>query len=165
MTLLRVLLLLVVVARLAELVLAWRNTQRLLAAGAVETGRGHYPLMIALHAAWLVILFVAVPADAAPRWGWLAFFLFLQLARVWVMASLGRFWTTRVISLPGAPLVRRGPYRFLRHPNYLVVELEIVTLPLAFGADWIALVFGLANAALLLWRMRVEETALATRRA
>src|SRR5262249_35032281 len=91
MTLLRVLLLLVVVARLAELVLAWRNTQRLLAAGAVETGRGHYPLMIALHAAWLVILFVAVPADAAPRWGWLAFFLFLQLARVWVMASLGRF--------------------------------------------------------------------------
>jgi methyltransferase len=165
MTLLRVLLLLLAVARLAELALARRNTQRLLAAGAHETGRGHYPLIVALHAAWLLALLVAVPADAAPRWGWLALFLLLQLGRAWVLLSLGRFWTTRIISLPGAPLIRRGPYRFLRHPNYLIVELEIVSLPLAFGADWIALVFGLANAALLLWRVRLEETALAGRRA
>jgi methyltransferase len=164
-SLLRILLLLVALARLAELALARRNTRRLLAAGGYETGRGHYPLIVLLHAAWLLALLFGVPADAAPRWGWLALFLLLQLGRVWVLLSLGRFWTTRIITLPGAPLVRRGPYRFLRHPNYLVVELEIVSLPLAFGAGWIALVFGLANATLLLWRVRAEETALAGRRA
>ena len=109
-------------------------------------------------------MLLTIPAGAPPQWFWLGSFLVLQLGRLWVVASLGRFWTTRIISLPGAPLVRRGPYRFLRHPNYLIVELEIVTLPLAFGGWLVALVFGIANAALLAWRIRIEEASLLARR-
>jgi len=87
----------------------------------------------------------------------------LQGLRVWVLATLGRYWTTRIITLPGAPLVRRGPYRWLRHPNYVVVAGEIAVLPLAFGAWQIAVVFSLANALVLWIRIRSEERALATR--
>ncbi len=153
--------LLVALQRLAELGYARRNARRLLAAGGVEHGAGHYPLFVALHGAWLVALFVLVPAEAPADWGLLGLYGLLQLGRLWVIASLGRRWTTRVIVVPGAPLVTRGPYRFLRHPNYLIVALEIPVLPLAFGAWQIALGFGLANLALLAWRIRIEERALA----
>ncbi len=153
--------LLVALQRLAELGYARRNARRLLAAGGVEHGAGHYPLFVALHGAWLVALFVLVPAEAPADWGLLGLYGLLQLGRLWVIASLGGRWTTRVIVVPGAPLVTRGPYRFLRHPNYLVVALEIPVLPLAFGAWQIALGFGLANLALLAQRIRVEERALA----
>jgi methyltransferase len=151
-------------ARLVELVFAGRNTRRLLAAGAVEAGRNHYPAIVALHGAWLLTLVLLVPADSAPRWLWLALFLALQPLRLWVIATLGRFWTTRVLSLPGAPLIRHGPFRYCRHPNYLIVELELISLPLAFGQPLVALVFGLANAALLAWRIRVEDRLLSPRR-
>ncbi len=153
--------LLVALQRLAELGYARRNARRLLAAGGVEHGAGHYPLFVALHGAWLAALFVLVPAEAPANWGLLGLYGLLQLGRLWVIASLGRRWTTRVIVVPGAPLVTRGPYRFLRHPNYLVVALEIPVLPLAFGAWHIALAFGLANLALLAQRIRIEERALA----
>ncbi len=153
--------LLVALQRLAELGYARRNARRLLAAGGVEHGAGHYPLFVALHGAWLAALFVMVPAEAPADWGLLGLYGLLQLGRLWVIASLGRRWTTRVIVVPGAPLVTRGPYRFLRHPNYLIVALEIPVLPLAFGAWQIALGFGLANLALLAWRIRIEERALA----
>ena len=153
--------LLVALQRLAELGYARRNAGSLLAAGGVEHGAGHYPLFVALHGAWLVALFVLVPADAPANWGLLGLYGLLQLGRLWVIASLGGRWTTRVIVVPGAPLVTRGPYRFLRHPNYLVVALEIPVLPLAFGAWQIALGFGLANLALLAQRIRVEQRALA----
>ncbi len=153
--------LLVALQRLAELGYARRNARRLLAAGGVEHGAGHYPLFVALHGAWLAALFVLVPAEAPADWGLLGLYGLLQLGRLWVIASLGGRWTTRVIAVPGAPLVTRGPYRLLRHPNYLVVALEIPVLPLAFGAWQIALGFGLANLALLAWRIRVEEQALA----
>src|SRR6185437_9200492 len=126
----------------------------LLARGAIEAGAGHYPLLVLLHGAWLVALLYAVPAERAPSWGWLGLF---------VLASLGPYWTTRIITLPGAPLVRRGPYRFLRHPNYVVVVAEIAVLPLAFGAWRIALVFSALNLALLAWRIRIEQQALAPR--
>ena len=155
---------LVAAERLTELVLARRNTRALLAQGAVEIGRGQYPWFVVLHAGWLAALAATVPAAAPPDWAWLGLFALLQLGRAWVIASLGRFWTTRMITLPGAPLIRRGPYRFVRHPNYLVVALEIPVLPLAFGAVWIALVFGLANLALLAWRIAIEDRALAARR-
>jgi methyltransferase len=155
---------LVALARVAELAHARRNTRRLLTEGAVEIGRSHYPLIVGLHLAWFAALLVVVPADAPPRWPWLAMFGVLQVARLWVLTTLGRYWTTRIIHLPTAPLVRRGPYRFLRHPNYLIVELEIVILPLAFGAWVLALIFGIANAAILAWRIRIEESALASRR-
>ncbi|MCH8809749.1 MAG: hypothetical protein IIA68_09800 [Proteobacteria bacterium] len=153
--------LLVALQRLAELGYARRNARRLLAAGGVEHGAGHYPLFVALHGAWLAALFVLVPAEAPADWGLLGLYGLLQLGRLWVIASLGGRWTTRVIVVPGAPLVTRGPYRFLRHPNYLVVALEIPVLPLAFGAWQIALGFGLANLALLAQRIRIEERALA----
>jgi methyltransferase len=153
-----------VVARLIELFHAQSNTRRLLASGAVEHGRSHYPLIVALHALWIAALLVAVPRYASPDMILLGLFGLLQIARVWVIASLGRYWTTRILTLPSAPLVRRGPYRFIRHPNYLVVALEIPVLSGAFHAWWLALGFGLANLAILSWRIRTENLALAPRR-
>lgn len=163
MSLCQQLVLLVLVQRLAELAWSRRNERRLRAAGAIEEGAGHYPLFLLLHGAWLLALAVLVPADAALSWPLLALFALLQLARLWVIASLGPFWTTRVVTLPGAPLVRRGPYRWLRHPNYVIVAGEIAVLPLAFGAWGIAVIFSIANAALLRHRIRVEQGALAGR--
>nr|WP_295833938.1 isoprenylcysteine carboxylmethyltransferase family protein [uncultured Azospirillum sp.] len=156
----QVILLAVAAQRLLELVIARRNTARLLADGAREVGAAHYPLFVALHAGWLLALFVMVPADA-PVNGWLlALFLLLQAGRVWVIATLGRFWTTRIITLDGAPLVRRGPFRWIRHPNYLVVAGELAVLPLVFGEVWIAIAATLLNIPLTLHRIRVEEGAL-----
>ncbi|WP_342239326.1 isoprenylcysteine carboxyl methyltransferase family protein [Inquilinus sp. OTU3971] len=155
--------LLVAAQRLGELAYARRNESRLRTRGAVESGAQHYPLFILLHGAWLLAAFLLIPADRVPSWTLLALFLLLQAARVWVVATLGPYWTTRVLSLPGAPLVRRGPYRWVRHPNYLIVTAEIAVLPLAFGAWWIAIAFSLANALLLYHRIGVEERALAGR--
>lgn len=163
MSLFHTVLALVVLQRLAELALARRNTRRLLAAGAIEAGRSHYPLIVALHAGWIVALALLVPAEAPVSWPLLLVFILLQAARVWVIASLDGYWTTRIITLPGVPLVRRGPYRWLRHPNYLIVALEIAVLPLAFGAVWIAAMFSALNAAMLWHRIRVENAALAAR--
>ncbi|MCX7354323.1 MAG: hypothetical protein NTY59_05760 [Alphaproteobacteria bacterium] len=150
---------LVAVERLIELAIARRNTQLLLEAGAVEHGAGHYPLIVAFHAAWLATLLVWVPADAPVRWSLLVLFVLLQVARVWVIWSLGPYWTTRIIVPPGAPAVRRGPYRWLRHPNYVIVTAEIALLPLAFNAWDVALIFSLANGLLLSYRIRSEEAA------
>jgi len=158
----RIVIALVAAQRLGEMAVARRNTARLRAEGAVEHGRAHYPAIVALHTAWLAVL--AVLADGAVSPWWLAAFLVLQAGRVWVLASLGRYWTTRIVTLPGAPLIRRGPYRWVRHPNYLVVVLEIPVLALALGLPWAALGFGLANAAVLAWRIRIEDRALAVRR-
>ena len=155
---------LVVLQRLAELVLAARNTSRLRKAGAFELDARGYPAFVLLHGAWLLSLALFVPATAPPSWPLLAVYAVLQLGRVWVLASLGRHWTTRIIVLPGAPLVRRGPYRFVRHPNYLIVAAEIAVLPLAFGAVAIAVVFSLANLVLVTRRIAIEERALARRR-
>ena len=157
--------LLVAVQRLLEMAYAQRNARRLLAEGGVEFGARHYPLFILLHGAWLAALFLLVPEEAPVSWPLLGLYLLLQVGRYWVIASLGRFWTTRVITLPGTALVRRGPYRWFRHPNYLILAAEVAVLPLAFGAWQIALVFSLANAALLAQRIRVENAALAERRA
>jgi methyltransferase len=154
----------VAVQRLAELAYARRNEARLRAAGAVEAGAGHYPLIVLLHAAWLLTLFIAAPADDAISWPLLAVYAALQIGRLWVIATLGRFWTTRILTLPGAPLVTGGPYRLCRHPNYAVVVAEIAVLPLAFGAWQAAALFSLANGLLLWWRIRVEDQALRGRR-
>jgi methyltransferase len=156
---------LVALQRLIEVAYAERNTRALLARGAVEVGRAHYPAIVLLHAAWLAAIIIFLPPQATIHWWSLALFLALQLARVWVIATLGPFWTTRIITLENAPLVRNGPYRFVRHPNYLVVAGEIATLPLAFGEVRIAIVFTILNAATLFWRIREEDRALALRRA
>lgn len=159
----QIVVLLMVVQRVAELVLAKRNTRRLMARGAHEEGARHYPLFIALHTAWLASVFLLVSPGSKILWPLLAALAALQLARLWVIVSLGPYWTTRVITLPGAPLVRRGPYRFMKHPNYAVVVLEIALLPLAFGAWGIAAVFSALNAVLLLYRISVEERAIRDR--
>jgi methyltransferase len=150
----------VFVQRLAELGLAQWNTLRLRAAGGVEFGASHYPLMVALHAFWLLGLWMLGHARSVDPI-WLAVFILLQAGRLWVIASLGRRWTTRIIVLPGASPVARGPYRWLRHPNYVVVALEIAVVPLAVGLPLFALMFSAANAALLAYRIGVENRALA----
>jgi len=155
-----VILLLVTAQRLGELVLARRNTARLMARGAVEVAPGHYPLVVGLHAAWLAGLWwfgLGRDVDLA----WLAVFAVLQLLRVWVLVTLGPRWTTRIVVLPGEPLVRAGPYRFLGHPNYCVVVGEILVLPLAFGLVWYGVVFTILNAAVLAIRITAENRALA----
>jgi methyltransferase len=149
--------------RLLELVHAARNTRHLIARGAVEYGAGHYPLIVLLHTAWLAAVLAFAPSDAAPVWAWLGVYVLLQAARAWVIWSLGPYWTTRIISPPDAPPVRRGPYRFLKHPNYAVVVAEIAVLPLAFREPLVALAFSALNLALLAWRVRVENAALALR--
>ena len=153
------LLVFVTLQRLAELAWNRSNEARLRAAGAVEAGAAHYPVMVVLHGAWLAALWV-YGLNRPLVWPWVALYLVLQLGRAWVLATLGRRWTTRVFVTPGETLVRRGPYRFVSHPNYLVVALEIFVLPLAFGLWAVALAFGLANLALLAWRIRVENQAL-----
>ncbi|HUZ49056.1 MAG TPA: isoprenylcysteine carboxylmethyltransferase family protein [Candidatus Dormibacteraeota bacterium] len=153
----------VAVQRGVELFYARRNTRRLLAAGGVEAGAEHYPLFILLHASWLIALLAYLPRSVEPN-GWLvAVFFALQGLRVWAIRSLGPFWTTRLITVPGAPLVRRGPYRFIRHPNYVVVAGEIAVLPLALGEPWVALGFSLLNAGLLAVRIRKEDDTLSER--
>ena len=159
MTAASILLFLVTAERVAELWLARRNTQALLARGAREAGASHYPAIVALHALWLASLWwFAWARDIEVSW--LIVFLALQGLRAWTLLTLGRRWTTRIIVLPDAPLVRTGPYRFVSHPNYLVVVGEIAVLPLCFGLDWLALAFSLANALVLGVRIRAENRAL-----
>ena len=150
---------LVTLQRLAELILARRNTARLRAKGAHEVGAAHYPLIVALHGAWLAGLWY-LALDRTPSLPWLGVFLVLQAARVWVIATLGERWTTRIIVLPGAPLIANGPYRFVSHPNYCVVAAEILVLPLAFGLVWYGIVFSLLNGLILWLRIRAESAAL-----
>lgn len=154
-----VILALVTLQRLGELVLSRRNTERLLAQGAVEVGANHYPLIVLVHAGWLTALWI---------WGRnqdvnlaaLAGFLVLQGLRVWILAALGPRWTTRIVVLPGAPLIASGPYRYFPHPNYAVVLGEIALLPLALHLPRLALIFTLVNLAMLALRIRVENRAL-----
>jgi methyltransferase len=155
---------LVALQRIVELFYSARNTRRLLAAGGVESGAVQYPFIVLLHAAWLVSMAVLIAPSTPPNWWLLGIYAAVQPLRAWTIATLGPYWTTRIISVPGAPLVRRGPYRFVRHPNYVVVCTEIALLPLAFGAVEIAIVFSILNAALLSWRIRVEEQTLLPRR-
>ena len=159
MTLNILILLLVTLERLIELALARRNTVRLLSRGAHEHAPGHYPLIVAVHALWLASLWWLAlhrPIEAF----WLATFLVIELGRIWVLSTLGRRWTTRIIVLPEAPLVRTGPYRLLDHPNYWVVIGEIAVLPLVFGLWQISLIFTIFNAAVLTVRIRKENEAL-----
>jgi methyltransferase len=159
MTLSILVLALVTLQRLGELLLSARNTSRLKARGAYEVGRSHYPLLVALHAAWLAALWL-LGWDRPASLSWLGLYLVLQALRAWVLVTLGPRWTTRIIVLPGAPLVDRGPYRFISHPNYAVVVGEIFVLPMVFGLVEAAIVFTLVNALVLFVRIRSENAAL-----
>ena len=155
---------LVALQRLIELARARSNTARLRRLGAVEADAGGYPLFVLLHAAWLMSLAIFVPAETQPDWPLIGLFALLQVGRIWVIVSLGSFWTTRIVTLPDAPLVQAGPYRYFRHPNYLLVVAEIAVLPLAFGAVAIAATFSALNLMLIARRVRIEERVLAPRR-
>jgi len=149
----------VTLQRLAELALSQHNTKRLLARGAYEVARGHYPFIVTLHALWLAVLWLfgpGPPIEIIP----MILFLLLQLGRIWVISTLGDRWTTRIIVLPGAPLVKSGPYRWLNHPNYLIVIGEFAVLPLVFDLPVIAIVFSVLNGLLLWVRIRDENEAL-----
>src|SRR5262245_33156068 len=144
--------------RLIELSFAQLNTRRLCGMGGIEFGSGHYPLIVILHATWILGLLILGHGRAIDPF-WLTIFIVLQIGRLWVIASLGRRWTARVIVLRGAVPVVRGPYRWLRHPNYLIVALEIAVVPLALGLPVFALICSAANAALLAYRIRIENEA------
>lgn len=150
----------VLLQRLSELMLARSNTRALLAKGAREHAPGHYPLIVAVHASWLAALFWLAPGRPI-HWPFLLLFFLLQFGRVWVIRTLGPRWTTRIIVLPGAPLVEDGPFRFVSHPNYLVVIGEIAVLPLVFGLWQVAALFSLLNAIVLAIRIKAETRALA----
>lgn len=149
----------VTLQRLAELMLSQRNTERLLARGGHEAAAGHYPFIVTLHALWLAALWFFGPGPPIHVIPLLLYGL-LQLGRVWVIATLGECWTTRIIILPGAPLVKSGPYRWFNHPNYLIVIGEIAILPLVFGLPMVAIVFSVLNGLLLWVRIRDENKAL-----
>ena len=161
MTLAILVLAFVTLQRLGELVLARRNTLRLLERGAIEVAPEHYPLIVGLHTLWLAGLwFLALTRGLSPDLLLLAIFVVLQGLRVWVLAALGPRWTTRILVIPGEQLVARGPYRYLSHPNYWVVIGEILVLPLAFGLVWYAVLFSILNLAVLWVRIRAENKAL-----
>ncbi|HZE53442.1 MAG TPA: isoprenylcysteine carboxylmethyltransferase family protein [Bradyrhizobium sp.] len=150
---------LVTAQRGGELVLSHYNTRALMACGAVEVAPRHYPLMVAVHATWLIALWV-FGHDQPINTPALILYLVLQGLRFWVMRTLGPRWTTRIIVPPGQPLVTAGPYRYLAHPNYAVVAGEIAVLPLMLGLPWIAALFTILNAAVLAIRIRAENRAL-----
>jgi methyltransferase len=147
------------VQRVVELVYGRANEARLRARGAIEFGRSHYPAIVALHAAWLIGLW-CLAWDRSPSFLWLVGFVALQILRVWVLFTLGERWTTRILVLPGAPLVNAGPYRYFSHPNYAVVVGELFVLPAVFGLLWYAIAFSILNAIVLAMRIGVEENAL-----
>lgn len=150
---------LVTAQRLIELYIAQRNTKRLIAKGGFEVGSGHYPLIVALHTVWLAGLWYLV-LNAEVSWPWIMAYLVLEAARGWIIAALGNRWTTRIIVVPGESLVDEGPYKYFRHPNYLVVAGEIFILPMAFGLWWYAVIFAVLNAAVLWFRIKAEDAAL-----
>ena len=159
MSLAYAIMLFVTLQRLSELVIARRNTRILMTQGAIEYGAAHYPAMIVLHASWLALLWLFVGGRAVnlPLVG---VFAVLQALRVWVLATLGSRWTTRIIVVPGAQRVLSGPFRLISHPNYAVVVAEIAVLPLVFGIIWIALLYTVLNAAMLYVRIGAENRAL-----
>jgi methyltransferase len=155
---------LVVLQRVGELWYASRNTRALKARGAIEYGQGHYPLIVLIHASWLIAIASGIRREPSVHSIPLVLFAALQAMRIWIIATLGPYWTTRIISVPAEPLVHRGPYRFVRHPNYLVVTGEMAIFPLVFGQMTNAIVFSALNAVLLAWRIRQENGALQRRR-
>ncbi|MGG1573774.1 isoprenylcysteine carboxyl methyltransferase family protein [Fictibacillus sp. NRS-1165] len=153
-----------ILQRLGELFIARRNEKLMLSKGAVEAGQRHYKWMVMIHASFFVSLFLEVTLfhKEPAAWWWIPFSVFLlaQLARVWCLTTLGMYWNTKIIILPGAQVVARGPYKYIRHPNYCIVTLEIITIPLVFQAYFTGFLFLAFNALILSVRIPAEERAL-----
>lgn len=155
--------LLVLLQRGLEELYSAHNTQRLLAEGARELGRTYYPVVATTHLAWIAAIYALIPPYASVSWPLIGLYLVLQIARYWVIATLGKYWTHRIISLDGAPIVRHGPYRWMRHPNYVVTVVETFVLPLAFGALALAVIMTAIWFAVLRHKILLEDEALRTR--
>lgn len=153
-----------VIQRLAEVRIAKRNEGILRSKGAVEAGKDHYKWMVMMHVSFFVFLFLEVMMleTGSPFWWMVPFVLFLaaQVVRLWAIMSLGVYWNTKIILLPGAKVVAKGPYRFIRHPNYLVVSIELLVIPLIFGAYFTSILFTVLNILMLRVRIAEEEKAL-----
>lgn len=156
--------LLVLAQRGLEELHSQRNTRRLLAEGGHEAGRDFYPVVAVTHLAWIASVFLLVPAGAVASIPLLVLYLALQIARYWVIGSLGRYWTHRIVTLDSAPVVRAGPYRLLRHPNYWVTIAETFLLPAVFGAYALGAVMGAVWTAVIAYKIKLEDAALAARR-
>jgi methyltransferase len=141
-----------------------RNTRWLIARGAYEVGRDYYPVVAVTHLAWIAALFFLIPPAASVALPILALYLFLQIIRYWIIGTLGRYWTHRIITLDGAPLISRGPYRYMRHPNYAVTIAETLVLPLAFGAVALAIIMTAVWTSVLSYKIALEDSALARRK-
>ncbi len=155
---------LVLLQRGAEELYSARNTRALLAAGGAEAGSSFYPVVATTHLAWIASLFFLIPPTAEASLILGLAYLALQGVRYWVIATLGRFWTHRIITLPDAPIVQRGPYKFLRHPNYAVTITETFLLPAVFGAWALGAIMGAVWLSVLVYKIKLEDEALATRR-
>jgi methyltransferase len=156
--------LLILLQRGLEELYSARNTSRLIAEGGREAGRDYYPVVAITHLAWIAAIFLLIPSTAPVIWPLATLYLLLQVARYWIIATLGRYWTHRIITLKDAPVVRDGPYRYLRHPNYVVTIAETFLLPLVFGNAAIAVIFGCVWSAVLYYKIILEDAALAERR-
>ncbi|MCT8137168.1 isoprenylcysteine carboxyl methyltransferase family protein [Anaerobacillus sp. CMMVII] len=154
----------VISQRIIELFIAKRNAIWIIKKGGYEVGREHYKFIVILHALFFISLLTEVTLNKPSFANWVIIpfiiFLFAQFGRVWALTSLGPFWNTRIMVLPGAKVIAKGPYRFMRHPNYFIVITEIALLPLIFQAYWTALIFTLCNALILSVRIKAEEQAL-----
>jgi len=156
--------LLILVQRGLEELYSARNTKRLIAEGAHEVGREYYPVVAITHLGWIAAVFMLIPASAQIIWPLLVLYLLLQVVRYWVISTLGRYWTHRIITLEDAPVVRSGPYRWLRHPNYIVTIAETFLLPLVFAGVAVAVIFGCVWSAVLYYKILLEDGALDERR-
>jgi methyltransferase len=154
----------IAIQRLIELLIAKRNEKWLKAKGAKEYGQKHYRLMVTIHLLFFASLLVeniGGRQQVSEYWVLLfALFLAAQAGRVWVIASLGRYWNTKIIVLPQADVIAKGPYKFIKHPNYLIVTIELIVIPLMFNAYWTLFIFALLNQFILSIRIPVEEKAL-----
>jgi len=153
----------VLLQRGAEELHSARNTRRLIAAGGREEGRDFYPVVAVSHLGWIGAIFFLIAPDTAILWPALILFLLLQPVRYWIIFTLGRWWTHRIITLEGAPIVARGPYRFLRHPNYAVTYAETFLLPLAFGAPALAVIMTAIWLVVIRYKILLEDRANAAR--
>lgn len=148
--------------RVGEMVLSRRNEKWLLKHGAVESGQGHYPLMILLHVLFLVSLIVEYSIEKPVSYSpvFLVLFFVLLALKIWVVCCLGKFWNTKIYPIPGVPLVKKGPYKYFNHPNYLLVVAEIAVIPLIFHLYYTAVLFSVLNGIMLTVRIRAENKAL-----
>lgn len=156
--------LLILIQRGAEEIHSQRNTRALLARGAREEGASYYPVVAVAHLSWIASLFFLVPPDTHTYWPLIVFYVVLQAVRYWVIATLGPYWTHRIIALDEAPVVSSGAYRFVKHPNYVITVAETLLLPLAFSAVALALIMTAIWVAVLSYKIRLEDAALAKRR-